>query len=299
MNLSLKNPFLEISVRPECGGRIDQITDRVRHKDWLWHPPGYDPGAARDLPEGASFDACWQGGFEEMFPNDAACTVDEYTLPDHGETWSAAWTVQHVSPQSLTLSMVCEAMPLRVEKRLVLEPDAPVLHLRYTLTNFGASALPCMLKLHPAIAIEEEDDIELPDCNVEPVALEFSRIAGRDETTRWPEVESEGGTRVRIDRAQPAASGLREFVYCSGLAEGRCGVRNARTGSHFQLMFERSAFPFVWVLQSYGGFHGHYVLLLEPCTSKPYDLREVIAEDTALWVPHDATRTLDLSVRVD
>jgi hypothetical protein len=195
--------------------------------------------------------------------------------------------------------MVCQAMPLRLEKRLVLEPDAPVLHVRYTLTNFGPAALPCMLKLHPALAIEEGDEIELPECDVEPVALEFSRIAGRNGTTRWPEVEDAHGAPVRRNRAQAATSGLREFIYCSGLSDGRCGVRNPRTGSYFQLIFERSDFPFVWVLQSYGGFNGHYVLLLEPSTGKPYDLRDAIAEDTALWVPADSTRALDVRVRVD
>lgn len=299
MSVVLKNPYLEVTVRPECGGRIDQITDLARAKEWLWHPPEYDPAAARQLPEAASFDASWQGGFEEMFPNDAACTVDGRALPDHGEAWSAVWDSKLDAPHRLALTLDCQTVPVRLEKLLVLEPDAPVLHMRYRMTNLGSSPVPCMLKLHPALAIEEGDEIDLPDCNVEAVAIEFSRLIGREGKTRWPDGRAADGGTVRLDRTRPADSGLREFVYCSSLEEGRCGVRNARTGSRLSFAFDRAAFPFVWVFQSYGGFNGHYVLMLEPCTSKPYDLREVIARDTAFWLGRDTMRTLDLSLHVD
>jgi hypothetical protein len=262
--------------------------------------PGYDPAAARDIPEEASFDSCWQGGFEEMFPNDAACTVDDCPLPDHGEAWSARWNVPQASALDMTLSMRARSMPLRLEKHVRLEADAPLVHLRYRITNAGESSLPCMLKLHPALAIEEGDLIELPACSVEPVAPGFGRVtAARSGPTRWPWGEDAAGGRVRLDRALPASSGAREFVYCSHLEEGRCGVRNTRTGSRLQLTFDRSDFPFVWVFQSYGGFNGHYVLMLEPCTSKPYDLRDAIAENTALWIPRQSDRTLQLTLQID
>jgi hypothetical protein len=58
------------------------------------------------------------------------------------------------------------------------------------------------------------------------------------------------------------------------------------------MRFSREQFPYVWVFQSFGGFgedhavehagdhvenrstdaNGHYVMVLEPCTTKPYDL---------------------------
>lgn len=296
MNLTLKNSRMAVAVRPECGGRIDQITDLVHGKQWLWHPPDYDPDAPRALPDDPAFDACWQGGFEEMFPNDAACTVDGRVLPDHGEAWSAAWRAERTGPHALTLAMDCKRMPVRLEKQLALDADAPVLSLRYRMTNMGDAALPCMLKLHPALAIEEGDEIDLPRCDVEAVSLAFSRLIGRAGKSRWPEAAGPDGEPVRLDRALPAASAAREFVYCSRLDEGRCGVRNARTGSALEFAFDRTAFPFVWVFQSYGGFNGHYVLMLEPCTSKPYDLRDVIAEDRAFWLARDTMRTLTLTV---
>ena len=298
MTVNLANPYLALAVRPERGGRIDQITDLARDKAWLWHPPGYDPAAPRVLPPGPGFDAHWQGGFEEMFPNDAACTVAERPLPDHGEAWSAAWTVSARTPHSLTMHLACTSVPVRLEKALRLEPDAPVVHLRYRIVNLSAEALPCMLKLHPALAIEEGDQIELPGCTVEAVAPDFSRLIGSAARSRWPEARAADGRIVRLDRTLPRATQAREFVYCSELDAGRCGVRNARTGSLFQLEFDRADFPFVWVFQSYGGFQNHYVAMLEPCTSKPYDLNEVIAQHNALWLAPESERTLDVTLGV-
>lgn len=298
MTVNLTNPYLAISVRPECGGRIDQITDLARDKAWLWHPSGYDPAAPRVLASEPGFDAHWQGGFEEMFPNDAPCTVAGRRLPDHGEAWSGVWTVNASTPHSLAMQLTCKSVPVRLEKTLRLEPDAPVLHLRYSMVNLGTERLPCMLKLHPALAIEEGDQIELPGCNVEAVALDFSRLIGSPAPSRWPEAQGADGRPVRLDRALPITTQAREFIYCSELEEGRCGVRNARTGSRFQLEFDRADFPFVWVFQSYGGFHGHYVLMLEPCTGKPYDLNDVIAQDNALWLAPATERTLDITLKV-
>ena len=298
MTVSLDNGYLSISVRPECGGRIDQITDLAHDKAWLWHPPGYDPTTPRVLAPDAGFDAHWQGGFEEMFPNDAACTVAGRPLPDHGEAWSAAWTVSARTPHSLTMRLACTSVPVRLEKTLRLEPDAPVLHLRYRIVNLSADALPCMLKLHPALAIEEGDQIELPGCTFEAVAPGFSRLIGSAAPSRWPEARAADGSPVRLDRTLPRATQAREFIYCSELKEGRCGVRSARTGSLFQLDFDRADFPFVWVFQSYGGFRDHYVLMLEPCTGKPYDLNDVIAQNNALWLAPESERMLDVTLEV-
>lgn len=298
MTVTLANPYLALAVRPECGGRIDQFTDLARDKVWLWHPPGYDPAAPRVLAPDPGFDAHWQGGFEEMFPNDAGCTVAGRALPDHGEAWSAAWTVSTRTPHSLAMQLACTSVPVRLEKELRLERDAPVVHLRYRVVNLTAARLPCMLKLHPALAVEEGDQIELPGCTVEAVAPSFSRLIGQAAPSRWPEARAADGSLVRLDRTLPRTTQAREFIYCSELEEGRCGVRNARTGSLFQLEFDRADFPFVWVFQSYGGFQDHYVLMLEPCTGKPYDLNEVIAQNNALWLPPGGERTLEVTLEV-
>lgn len=298
MTITLQNAHLAVTVLPERGGRIDQITDLARNKDWLWHPAGYDASAPRELPAGAAFDTHWQGGFEEMFPNDAACVAGGRTLPDHGEAWSSVWMVTAQSERAITLRLDCQSVPVQFEKRLTLADDAPELQIEYRFTNHGVSTLGTLLKLHPAIAIEEGDEIRVPDCDVEAVALGFSTLIGQPGLSRWPHGRDPNGDQVPLDRALPAASQAREFIYCSNLGEGRCGVYNPRTDSTLELAFDTAEFPYVWLFQSYGGFDGHYVLMLEPCTSKPFELSEVIAADTALWLAPDFPRALSLTLSV-
>ncbi len=43
---------------------------------------------------GADYDDVWAGGWEELFPNDAAGDFEGRELPDHGEWWTMAWAVE-------------------------------------------------------------------------------------------------------------------------------------------------------------------------------------------------------------
>lgn len=284
MTLALHNDWLEIQVRPERGGRIDQIYDRRLQRDWLWHPPGYVALSDPPVAAGAGFDASWTGGFEEMFPNDGAGELPGRILPDHGELWSARWRVQQHTAHEIVLVHDCVTLPVTVEKQLRLRPDRAELEVSWSLLSRAAVRLPYMLKLHPALNIEAGDRIELPPCSVEPVDTGFSRLIGQPGLSQWPWGRGGDGSPVRLDLAHPVQSGLREFIYASNLSQGRCALRHAASGSCFELLFDRSDFPFVWVLASYGGFDGRQLLLLEPCTSKPWDLGEAMQRGTAAWL---------------
>lgn len=291
---TLTNQALEITVRPERGGRIDQIHDRRNGRDWLWHPPGYD--AARDpVPHyGDSFDALWSGGMEEMFPNDGAVRIDGRDLPDHGEWWSAQWQVEECAEQLIRLRYACVSVPVVVEKRIVLDPVSARLSIRWRLHNTSIAVVPFMLKLHPALRLEAGDEVLMPDCDIEPVDPGFSRLVGQPGLTRWPLARDADGAAVRLDRIPGTDSGLREFVYASGLAAGWCGWRHAGSGATLQLRFAQDDFPVVWLFYSCGGFNGHQVAMLEPCTSKPWDLREAIRVGTAARLEAGETRDIEV-----
>lgn len=301
MPISLRNAALSVTIRPERGGRIDQITDLARCKDWLWHPPGYQPELDVLAPAAApplSFDACWSGGFEEMFPNDAALELSGHALPDHGELWSAAWRVVEQSDSCVRLAIDCHSLPFSVEKQLTLDPQQALLTLRYRLHNRSGERQPFMLKLHPALVIEEGDEVDMPDCQLEAVELGFSRMVGQPGLFAWPHARTAQGDAVRLDRVPAPDGELREFVYCSSLADGCCAINNGRSGSRFELRFDRADFPFVWIFLSHGGYQGLQVAMLEPCTSKPCDLELAIQQDTAAWLQAGETRDIELHVRI-
>lgn len=301
MSISLRNDALAVTIRPERGGRIDQISDLACGKDWLWHPEAYQPeldALAPDSGQPLSFDACWSGGFEEMFPNDAAGELAGRALRDHGELWSSAWTVVEQSASCLRLRVDCHTLPFTVEKCFTLDPLRPLLAIRYRLHNRSGQPQPFMLKLHPALVIEAGDDVDLPACQLEAVELGFSRMVAQPGLFAWPRAPGAHGSEVRLDRVPPPDGELREFVYCSGLSDGFCAINNRRSGSRFELRFERADFPFVWVFLSHGGYQGLQVAMLEPCTGKPYDLGLAIQQGTAAWLQGGETRDIELQVRV-
>lgn len=298
MMIPLENPFMRVSVRPDLGGRIDQITDRRTGRDWLWHPSHYDSNQTRSLTVGSSFDQHWTGGWDEVFPNDAAGHFQGRNLVDHGELWSQSWQVIEQSGRGVKMAIHCQTVPAAFEKTLVLDEKEPTLRIHYLIRNLSDETVPFLLKLHPAIAIEEGDELLMPSCQVEPVELGFSRIIGRPGLTRFPKALGADGSEVFINRMLARSSQSREFFYCSDLERGECGVKNARTGSALMMRFDRTHFPFVWSFMSFGGFDGHYVLVLEPCTTKPYDLAAAWQQGTVAVLPPSDVTELDLEVHL-
>lgn len=299
MLIELQNELLTVQVRPERGGRIDQIFDRRQQRAWLWHPAGYDAELDGPVPAQAEFDAFWTGGLEEMFPNDGAAEIPGRHLLDYGELWRHRWALVRRSLHELVLSCDCETVPVTVEKHLRLLPDQAELLLEYRLHSRAAVRLPYMLKLHPSLVAQPGDRIELPSCHIEPVDLDFSTVIGQPGISNWPWGRRADGSAVRLDEVLPQESGLREFIYASNLSRGRCALRHQRSGSCLEILFDRNDFPYVWVFASYGGFNGQQLLVLEPCTSKPWDLGQAMQQGTAAWLQPGEVRQYRLILRVN
>lgn len=299
MILTLKNSHLEITVRPDLGGRIDRLHHLQTQQDWLWHPVDYESEThKRSLPIGAPFDSNWTGGWDEIFPNDAAGEFQGRQLVDHGELWSQAWQVADSSETRIKLVLNCQTVPVTVTKSIALHPTEPQFRIDYELQNHSDETIPFLLKQHCAIAIEEGDEILLPDCAIEPVALGFSKIIGQEGKTRFPKAIGADGQEVDLRFAPSRSSGLQEFYYSFDLAKGECGIRRARTGSTLKMQFEQFDFPYVWVFQSYGGWQNHYVLVMEPCTTMPYDLEVASQNGTIAQLAPNATHHLALTVEL-
>jgi len=279
--LTLENSEIKLTIRPDLGGRIDQLEDCQTGHSWLWHPPHYQSETTRSLPVGACFDDEWTGGWDEVFPNDAAGPFQGYNLVDHGELWSQRWEVVESSPLNITLAYQCKTVPVRVEKTIQLDPSCAEACLEYVFENQSDKEIPFLFKHHAAIAIEAGDQILLPDCWVEPAFPEFSKVIGQPGKTRFPHAIAPNGEPVDLRVIPPASSRLQEFYYSSDLASGYCGIRNQRTQTSLLMTFDLADFPFVWMFQSYGGWHDRYVVVVEPCTTMPFDLAEAYQRQTA------------------
>jgi hypothetical protein len=68
----LENRFLRLVVLPEAGAKIWQITYKPLDASLLWNHPRVLP--ARHAIH-ARYDDVWSGGWDELFPNDEAGTL--------------------------------------------------------------------------------------------------------------------------------------------------------------------------------------------------------------------------------
>lgn len=283
----LENEDIRLTIRPDSGGRIDQLQDIKTGHEWLWHPSEYNLTETRSISVGASFDEHWTGGWDEIFPNDIAGEFHGYHLVDHGELWSQKWQVMTTTAFSITLKYQCQTVPVAVEKTIQLKPTRPEAHILYQLHNQSDQVIPFVLKQHAAIAIEAGDEILLPDCWIEPAFLEFSKIIGQAGKTRFPNALAADGTEIQVQYIPAPSSKLQEFYYSSDLAVGQCGIRNHRSHSALLMQFDTTDFPFVWVFQSYGGWREQYVLVMEPATTMPADLEVACQQGTVAQLqPH-------------
>lgn len=295
--IALENAEIAIVIRPDWGARIDHLLDKRTGHDWIWHSPGYDATQTRAIELGESFDRHWTGGWDEIFPNDAAAEFQGRHLVDHGEFWSQSWNILEESPFSLKLGLTCQTVPVKVEKTIRLENTE--IELSYEFKNLSDQRVAFLFKQHAAIAIEPGDEIILPDCEIEPVVLEFSRMIGQPGKTKFPTAIDKNGEVVYLNRTPARSSGLQEFYYSSGLPIGQCGVRNPRSRSSLMMNFNLNDFPYVWMFQSYGGWNEHYVMVMEPCTTMPYDLEIAEKNGTIATLEPYQIQYRQLKVKLD
>ncbi len=269
----LDNGLIRADLLPAFGGRVWSLTDLKRGTDWIWRNPKV--ALAAPAP-GASYDDCWAGGWEELFPNDAAGEFDGLALPDHGEWWSRSWTADVVedAPKRVILRMRLEtkSVPASCEKFVTLEAGAKALRVRYRIENRGKKPLRFMLKQHLAVAARPGDRLELPGGTVHRVDPAFSSLV-KDCPSEWND-----------DFILPPAGKDREFIYVADLPEGWAGVRRA-DDSGLRMRFDPKIFPHCWFFMDFGGWKGYYTVVVEPCTNWPKDLAAAAAAGRCAVLP--------------
>jgi hypothetical protein len=124
--------------------------------------------------------------------------------------------------------------------------------------------------LHAALAIDAGDMIECPAQKAQVADLAYSRFDTL-EPFSWPVIE---GQRADI---VPLQNGACDFFYLYDLNCGRIAWIRPSQRLRLEYRFDTSIFPFSMIFASYGGFLGHYTVLLEPCTAMPLSVNEAKA----------------------
>jgi galactose mutarotase-like enzyme len=279
----LENEKLRVAINDGRGARVEEFFDKMKNKNWVWKPRIPIANGNASLGLEASFDPNWDGGWEEVFPNDAPVELENYKLVDHGEVWRRTWQEDGGSTnQNVSFYFQCETYPVLIRKSFVLHETQGCVDITYEIESRSSKPLPYIFKWHPALSIEPGDSFDLPQSNVEPVAPGFGNILPSGN----------------LDWALPEDGQMREFVRLSDFEVGSFSVRNARTDSNLQIEFSKSDFPYLWLFQSYGGFMGHYVSMMEPTNAGHYDLKLASEEGKCGILEPQEIKTFSLRVKV-
>jgi hypothetical protein len=263
--LRLRSPQLEVEIAPELGGRIVQIRNLGSGHRFLWNNTKL-PLAAK--PPGSEYDPNFYGGIDELIPTGIPEVVDGIACADHGELWTIALNWEWRDEQ-LILERRLPLFGLLYERRMTLQSDAPMIDLHYRIRNATNEIRHFSWTLHAALAVEAGDTIECSAEKARVADLAYSRFATL-EPFAWPVIEGQHADIV------PPKDGKCDYFYLYELKYGRIAwIRPQRL--RFEYQFNTSIFPFAMIFATYGGFLGHYTVLLEPCTAMPLSVNEAKA----------------------
>jgi hypothetical protein len=274
--VTLENRWLRAVVIPALGGRVWELEDRIRSRQWIWHRPDV-PLRASDI--GAAYDDVWAGGWEELFPNDAPGVFEGRELPDHGEWWSRSWLVDDSSTSDgarLALSTRCSIIRASCRKEFVLSDESPSLTVRYRIRSDETTGFHFLFKQHLPIRLTGDCRLLLPGGRMQAVDPSFGSMLPGAGPFAWPWATNGAGRRVDMRVVPAPSSTAREFLYVSGLTDGWCGVADLEREASLRMSFDRHVLPFVWLFLSYGGWRQTNTAVLEPCSNMPKDLAEAV-----------------------
>ncbi|HEU5122454.1 MAG TPA: hypothetical protein VFW05_00165 [Verrucomicrobiae bacterium] len=235
----LSNQELAVAVVPELGARIISLRNRRTGREWMWHPPG-----GLKLFRNRSGDPFFKSplvGMDECLPTIEPCVWNGRLLPDHGEVWSAAWSVDEElwANGILKTEVELKQSPFRFERTLELQGNE--IQLSYELTHSGTQDECYLWSLHPLLRLQPGDALNLPESTRELIPAGQMEIADLI-----------------------LAEGRCAKTFATPLSEGFVELENRISGDRLAFEWNAAENDTLGIWLTRGGWHGHHHLALEP-----------------------------------
>jgi len=271
----IENRYLRVVVLPQAGGKIWQITYKPLDAQVLWNHPRVIP-AQHAIH--ARYDDVWSGGWDELFPNDEAGTLQGEFVPDHGELWTGSWQAEPFHDEESTGVHLRFATPISnflVERTIRLRPDSAKFEIHYRFTNQNSEAYPFLWKLHPAFAVSANHRIDFPAMRVVREPAFPGTLGDAPLSFPWPYAHV-GESEIDLRQVPDVSSRAVHFFYGTEIASGWCGITNRANGLACALRFDPQIFSSCWLFASHGGWRNLNVAVLEPSTGYPFQIQPMI-----------------------
>jgi hypothetical protein len=268
--LAIENRWLRATVLPDVGAKIYDLIYKPTSRNLLWHNPRIAP---QSYPVEGIFDNYWCGGWDDCFPTCDACDYEGERYPSLGELRSLHWTVDSAGPLEATLSAYGPISPVHVTKTISLNEDSPILRVRHRIENLGPRPLDFIWGTHPALNVSEDSVLLIPARTGIVGEASTPLFGAPGQRYTWPRLDSAAGS-LDMSRVQPRDMGAFCGHYATDLDAGWYAVEDSKTGAGFLVRFPKETCPVLWLWLTYGGYRGHYHVVLEPWTSMPVNLAD-------------------------
>ena len=279
--LILENEWLSVSVLPDPGAKLYDLTWKPSNRGFLWHNPRIRP---RRFPIEANFDNYWCGGWDDGFPTCEPCEHQGEQYPNLGELRSLAWQVEEAGLRNrdatVRLSAFGPISPVRAEKTVRLAATAPVVTIDYRVEHVGTLPMDFIWGTHPAVAAGPDTVLRIP-ARTGIVGLSSGVEFGRPgQRYSWPFLDTPSGP---TDMSRVRGSDAKTFCghYATDLEGGWYAIEHQETGEGFLLQFPKDDLPYLWMWLVYGGWRGYHHVIVEPWSSYPVLLPEAVREKTS------------------
>lgn len=296
----LENSEVRVTVLTGKGSDVVELLHKPTDTDFLWRAPrnlGRAAGAADSDPYPSFLDQ-YLGGWHEMLPSFGPGRLHGAPAPVCGEVTLLPWRLEverdSAEEVCVRLSVRTRRFPLLLVKRLRMVAGQPTLLVEETVRNEGGHDLDFAWGHHVVLGpgfLRPECEIEVPNSRIVAKAPGGPEAAIEPGTEgRWPLIEGLGEA-LDLSRPRPYAPGWEEDLCFPDVVDSWVGVSDRERGIGLGLAWEREVFPHLWMWLNYGGrrdypWYGRtYSLGLEPISSLPFDIEDVVAAGTQLSLP--------------
>jgi hypothetical protein len=278
--LRLENDWLQVTVLPEVGAKIYDLIWKPTQRNFLWHNPRIGP---QPYAIEANFDNYWCGGWDDGFPTCDECDHAGEHYPNLGELRSLRWNVVHSretrNGATVQLTSFGPINPVKVTKNVTLYNEAPLLNIRWKITNVGFLPIDFIWGTHPAIDPGRRALLRVPAKTGIVGLASHPSLGAPGQQYSWPMLKTEEGwTDMSLTQSQEAG------IFCghtaTNLEEGWYAVEDRDSGEGFLLQFPHDICPYLWMWLVYGGWRGYRHVILEPWTSHPVNLAQAVRQQT-------------------
>tara|TARA_Y100000389_G_scaffold3821_1_gene3684 strand:- start:180 stop:1013 length:834 start_codon:yes stop_codon:yes gene_type:complete len=253
---------ISAEIIPALGGRIESLIYKPSGKNWVWKN---DKIKATQVPTGSNYDQNWQGGWEELFPNDA---IEDFSWGkgyDHGELWSASWKIKKLDENKLCLETKNLTSGTEFFKSISVSESK--INVKYTgRVNFEDYFL---FKLHLAIPVDNKLSFKLKNYEITPVDKKFGNILENNNHSKFFNLEKD--------------TGLYDFGYINKPTKEL--TIEDKNKNKLKLSYDIDNLKYLWIFQSQGGWMGHNVVVIEPCTNGRKSLKAAVSENMSIKGP--------------